>query len=290
MNRSIILIALIFVVGMLLFISPGMTASGNMQANMSAAQPHPSQLQVTSHIPGKNQELFLPSNNSNIQMYPDWNISIYASQSFSITVNGKILNSGSGPIEIHENMSLYKTVNMNITIGTTTYHYSNIQIIGLPPQIAIYSVSAISHYTGQSQYLTAHPGQSGTLMYPIWEITMLASNNVSYSIRDNGLKIASGHILGKKTIEFNVSGNTTSVTVSLGSHIYNFNNELIARVPLQKYYAPPAPPLIYSLAQYERGLIVAAISSFMSFGIGIVIIGKYVREKEATQASMIWRP
>ncbi len=283
------LFALVIIPLFLLLFIPSSSAAPHNSIETPAVSVPPA-IVIVSHIAGENQELYLPENSSNIQMYPLWNISIYSSSHFSIEVNNKILYTGIGPYDLSANMSLYPVVNMNITIGKTVYSYKDIEIVGIPPQIAICSVSISSVYPGQSQHLTVASGQSGALMYPDWTIHMLSSNNVTYSIYDNGVIISTGRFVGALNVPLKISGNVTSVIVQLGTHIYNFKNENIARVPLKKYYAPPTPPLIFDMYQYERGIALAVLASFLSLFASMIIIRKYVREKEATKASLIWRP
>ncbi len=259
-------------------------------SSMASTVPVPPSIVITSHIAGESQELYLQENSSGIEMYPIWNISIYQAQSYTISVDGKVLYAGQGPISLSENMSTYSSLDMNITVGKTVYSYLDVKIIGIPPKEAIYSVTISSVYPGQNQHLTVSPGQSGVLMYPDWTVHMLSSNNVTYSIYMNGVEVSTASFVGSLNVPLKISGNTTSVIVQLGSHIYNFKNENIARVPLKKYYAPPTPPLIFDMYQYERGIALAVLASFLSLFVSMINVRKYIREKEATKASLIWRP
>ena len=283
------LLALVIIPLFLLLFIPSSSAAPHNSIEDPAASVPPAIIMV-SHIAGENQELYLPENSSGMEMYPLWNISIYQSQSYTISVNGKILYTGQGPISLSENMSTYSSLDMNISVGKTTYSYHNIRIIGIPPKEAIYSVSISSVYPGQDQHLSASPGQTGILMYPDWTVHMLSSNDVKYSIYVNGVEVSTASFVGSLSVPLKISGNTTSVIVQLGSHIYNFKNENIARVPLKKYYAPPTPPLIFDMYQYERGIALAVLASFLSLFVSMINVRKYIREKEATKASLIWRP
>lgn len=233
---------------------------------------------VTSHIPNEHEILYLPENSSGLNMYPIWNISILNSGAFAISVNGKVLTSGSGPITVSENMSSYRIANMTITSGSTNYVYSDISIIGLPPEISIYSVAIVSHYPGQNQYLAVPEGKSGALTYPVWDINITSSNNVPYSIYENGVDIYHGTILGSRNFQLNITGNSTSVIVSLGGHIFNFKNELVAHVPVQQYYAPKPPALVYSVVQYELGIAKAFVASIFAIVISLFSVRKFLKE------------
>ena len=63
-------------------------------------------------------------------------------------------------------------------------------------------------------------------MYPHWIVTMQSSQNVSYSLYVNGQELMSGYVYGSKTVEFNVSGSSASVTIGLGSQVYKFPKEI----------------------------------------------------------------
>ena len=249
-------------------------------------------LEITTHINHEDEILSLPVNTSNVNEYPCWNITIYKALSYKITVDNKIMLTGVGPENTDLNLSYYinKYIDVNITIGNVIYHYKNIKIVGLPPQVGIEYVTVISYYPGQSQYLYLFSNRSGELVYPNLEIYLFSSFYLPFEVYDDGIKIDSGHILGSKTIYYNVTGNTTSLIITLGTHIYNYKNEPVARVPLRKYYAPKPAPLIYNIYQYEKGIALTILASFLSLFTSMIVIRKFVREKEATRASMIWRP
>lgn len=242
-------------------------------ASTAPVSPH---IIITSHVKGENELLYLPQNGTALNMYPLWNISILTSQSFIISINAKQVSSGAGPINIQENMSLYKTVDMNVTLGSTVYHYSDISIIGIPPQIGFYQVSIDSSFPGQTEYLSVKPGYSGELTYPDWNISMFASSNTSYKIYENGLVVASGTVLGKQSYDLNITGNSTSVIVVLGTHIYDYKGELVAHVPISQYYKPKPPALVATALDvalsFARGIIIV----FLSLISGMFLARKYI--------------
>lgn len=269
-------ILLLLPILLLLLVVPMHSIVGSISPGVST--PGRPDVIVTSHIPNEHEILYLPENSSGLNMYPIWNISILNSGAFAISVNGKVLTSGSGPITVSENMSSYRIANMTITSGSTNYVYSDISIIGLPPEISIYSVAIVSHYPGQNQYLAVPEGKSGALTYPVWDINITSSNNVPYSIYENGVDIYHGAILGSRNFDLNVTGNTTSVIVSLGGHIFNFKNELVAHVPVQQYYAPKPPALVYSVVQYELGIAKAFVASIFAIVISLFSVRKFLKE------------
>ena len=269
----IIILISLALLGMVYSGSTSQASNPDIAAASSPVSPH---IIITSHINNEKQFLYLPENSTDLEMYPLWNISILTSQSFTISINGKQVSSGSGPISISENMSLYKTVDVNITLGSTVYHYSDISIIGIPPQIAFYQVSVESSFPGQTEYLAVKPGYSGELTYPDWNISMFASSNTSYKIYENGLVVASGTVLGKQSYDLNITGNTTSVIVVLGTHIYDYKGELVAHVPISQYYKPKPPALVATALDvalsFARGIIIV----FLSLISGIFLARKYI--------------
>ena len=269
----IIILISLALLGMVYSGSTSQASNPDIAAASSRVSPH---IIITSHINNEKQFLYLPENSTDLEMYPLWNISILTSQSFTISINGKQVSSGSGPISISENMSLYKTVNVNITLGSTVYHYSDISIIGIPPQIAFYQVSVESSFPGQTEYLAVKPGYSGELTYPDWNISMFASSNTSYKIYENGLVVASGTVLGKQSYDLNITGNTTSVIVILGTHIYDYKGELVAHVPISQYYKPKPPALVATALDVALSFARGVIIVFLSLISGIFLARKYI--------------
>ncbi len=236
-------------------------------------------LGITTSMPHSNDIRDLPLNDSNIQEYPLWNITFYTSQHFSIEVGNKVMETGTGPISINLNLSTYesKYINVNVTVGSIIYHFKNIKITGLPPEVGIQYASVISYMPGQNQYLYAFENHS-VQMYPDWEIYLFSSFYRSYSIFENGRLIESGNIVGSKTIYLNVTGPTVSVDVSIGPHLYKYPDESIASEPLDKLYQKTPPPLVYTVQQYEYGLLKAFVASLFAFLISVLSVKKYVTE------------
>ena len=244
--------------------------------------PNSPALIVTSSI---NKEiLYLPENSSHLNMFYKWNITELSSKAFSIAVNGIVVSTGAGPITVSENMSKYSEVNVTIKVGTTVYSYSDISIIGVPPKIGIFNVLVTSQYPGQDQTLAVKQGVSGQLTYPEWTILLESSDNESYSVYENGLLVDSGHVLGSRTIDLNITGNSTSIIVSLGNHIFNYKNELVAHIPISKYYAPKPPALVATALDVAlslaRGMVIVILS---------VISGMFLARK-AVMAKMDSEP
>jgi hypothetical protein len=246
----------------------------------------PPALSVTSHI--GHEILYLPENSSNLDMFYIWNITIFQNKAFTISVYGITVSTGAGPISISENVSKYTEVNVTIKIGSTTYSYSDISIIGVPPQIGIYNVIVTSTYPGQDQTLAVKQGVSGQLTYPKWNILLESSNNESYSIYDNGLLINSGHVLGSKNIDLNITGNTTSVIISLGTHIFNYKNELVAHIPISQYYKPKPPPLVATALDVAISFVRGIVIVFLAILSGMMLSRRYIMAKKDMEPQRRW--
>ena len=243
---------------------------------------------ITTSMPHSNDIRDLPLNDSNIQEYPLWNITFYTSQHFSIEVGNKVIETGTGPISINLNLSTYesKYINVNITVGSTIYHFTSIQITGLPPEVGMQYASVISYMPGQNQYLYAFENHS-VQMYPDWEIYLFSSFYLPFSIYEDGRLIESGHLVGSKTIYLNVTGSTVSVDITIGSHMYKYPDESIASEPLDKLYQKTPPPLVYTVAQYEEGLAKAFVASAFAILIALFTAKKYLIEKERREVMRI---
>ncbi|MGP6220972.1 hypothetical protein [Caldiplasma sukawensis] len=237
-----------------------------------------------------NEELYVPVNSSGQMVYPDWHIYLYGSGSFKLIVNGSIIESGystsSYKFSYVWNLPGGSYANATLIFGSISYSFNDV-ITGPLSNRIIESVSVSSYCPGQDQFLTVSPGTSGALMYTHWILNMQSSQNVSYSLYVNGQDLMNGYVYGSKTVDFNVSGSTATVTIGLGSKIYKFPNELIASVPIQKYYGPKPPSLAYTVAEYEMGIARAFVASFFSVLIGILSVRKWVIEREKREVRIL---
>jgi hypothetical protein len=241
----------------------------------------PPEVSVTSRI--GHEILSLPENSSNLDMFYEFNITIFSPQAFTISVNGNTVSSGSGPISISENMSKYSEVNMTVRIGSTPYSYSHISIIGVPPRVGIENVIVTTTYPGQDQTLAVKQGVSGQLTYPEWSIILESSSNETYSIYEDGLLVDSGHVLGSKTIDLNVTGNTTSIIVGMGTHVFNFKHEMVAHEPVSQYYKAKPPELVATALDvalsFARGMIIV----FLAFVSGLFLARPWVVARKESE-------
>ena len=263
---------------------------GNLPA-VSASNGSTSQhVSIYSTFSGKNEELYVPVNSSGILVYPDWHIWLYGSGSFTFSSNGTTIETGASLGSYDFSYTFPgpsgSTANATLVFQGITYSFSD-TIIGPLSHHVIESVSVSSSYPGQDQFLTLSPGISGGLMYPHWVATLQSSENESYSILVNGQQIDSGTVVGTKTVDFNVTGNATSVSIGLGTHVYKYPDEIISTVPIQKYYGPKPPTLQYTFAEYEFGIIKAFIASLFAVVIASFSVRKWVVEHEKREVRLI---
>ena len=245
---------------------------------------------VYSTLNGGNQDLYVPVNSSGDQVYPDWHIYLYGSGHFSFRMNGSTVESGDSlgafNFSYTWNLPAGSYANATLIFAGTTYTFSDI-LTALLSNKSIESVTVSSSYPGQDQFLTVSSGTSGALMYPHWIVSLKSTQNESYSIYVNGQEILSGYVFGSKTVDFNVSGSSASVIIGLGSKVYKYPKELIATIPIQKYYGPKPPSLAYTVAQYEMGIAKAFVASFFGIIISILTARKYVIEHRKREVRVL---
>ena len=237
-----------------------------------------------------NEDLYVPVNSTGVTVYPDWHVYLYGSGSFSFAVNGTAVESGVSlgvfNFTYVWNLPGGSSASAVLVFQGVSYSFADI-ITGPLSNQAIESVSVSSSYPGQDQFLTVAPGTSGALMYPDWSVTMQSTQNVSYSIYLNGQELMSGHVYGSRTVDFNISGSSATVTIGLGNGIFKFPNELVATIPIQKYYGPQPPSLQYTFSQYEYGIARAFVASFFAIMIALFTARKYLLEKERREVIRI---
>jgi hypothetical protein len=260
-----------------------------MPAAYASAPPSP-HVTVYSTYGSSNQDLYVPVNSSGIQVYPDWHVYLYGQGSFDFSINGSTVESGVSlgvfNFSYTWNLPGGAYANATLTFQGVSYRFSDI-ITGPLSNRVIQSVTVSSSYSGQDQFLTVSAGTSGALMYPHWIVSLKSTQNESYSIYVNGQEILSGYVYGSKTVDFNVSGSSASVIVGLGSKVYKYPKELIATIPIQKYYGPKPPALQYTLAEYEYGIARAFVASAFAILISLFTARKYLLEKERREAIRI---
>ena len=257
---------------------------------LSYAQSPSPHVQIFSTFGSSSQELFVPVNSSSTDVYPDWHIFLFGTGSFTFSVNGTVVETGQSVSDYNLtydfNVPGNTRVNASLQFMGTTYSFSDI-IVGPLSSHPVTSVQVSSSMKGQNQFLSVKPGQSGVLMYSNWTITMISSQESNYEIYLGGSLQKNGTIAGTDTVFLNITGSSASVTVQIGSNVYHFDNEIIARVPLQKYYGPKPPPLQYTLSEYEYGIARAFVASAFAIIIALLTARKYLLEKERREVVRI---
>ena len=229
------------------------------------------QLQVYTSIGNQQEYLYVPVNSTGVNAFPVWHIDVTGGD-YKIYVDGNVSTSGIGPYIVTLNLSGYSKVTVGVTIGSTTYSFTNETILQSQPTTSIGDVFIYSTMKGQQQELTVLPGQSGMLMYQNWTVELGTSSSEQYSIFVGSQIASSGTVNGQKDIFLNFSKGPVTVTVGLGNHLYNFTNELIATVPLNKYYAPPGPTLIASAGVVAEAVAVGGVVFSIFIVIGATVI------------------
>lgn len=132
-------------------------------------------------------------------------------------------------------------------------------------------VTAYTVFPGQTDPLTALANASGLLLYPTWVLTLVADPAASYAVYVNDLEIAAGSVAGIRTLTFNVTGATASVSVGLGGAVYSFPSEYVLTVPVGSYYSNPPQPLVATLGEvlYAQADVFAAFG--LAMGVGFLV-------------------
>ncbi len=243
---------------------------------------------IYSSIPGGSQYLYVPDNSSGIQAYPDWTITFLQPGSYRIVYNGSTLDSGNA-VPGYSLSHVFHSGQISIYIlqDGSNYTFSNISIVGQLSSTVTQYVSVVSSFSGQNQYLSVIPGQQGVLMYEDWNLSMYSSINASYSVQVNSQMQYQGFILGHRYIHLTFTSSPVSVIVTIGSQSFRFPDEIITTVPLEHYYGPKPPPLVYTIPEYEAGIEKAFAASVFAILISILSVRKYVIEKEKREVQIV---
>ena len=266
--------------------------AANSSATIPNAGPTPASaiqpILVLSSISGGAQELYVPLNSTGIEAYPDWNVTFLQPGSYSIVYNGSLLESGSATsgYTISHDFPMH-TISVCILFAGSNYSFSHVNIIGQLSSTVTQYASVMSSFPGQNQYLSALPGQQGVLMYGNWNLSMYSSINSSYSVTVDSHVQYQGFILGHRHVSLNFSVSPVTVFITIGSRTFSFPDEIITTVPLQHYYGPKPPPLIYTAAQYESGLEKAFAASVFAILISILSVRKFVIEREKREVQVV---
>ena len=243
---------------------------------------------IYSSIPGGSQYLYVPDNSSGIQAYPDWTITFLQSGSYRIVYNDSTLDSGNAVPGYSLNHVFHSgQISIYILQDGSNYTFSDISIVGQLSSTVTQYVSVVSSFSGQNQYLSVIPGQQGVLMYEDWNLSMYSSINASYSVQVNSQMQYQGFILGHRYIHLTFTSSPVSVIVTIGSQSFRFPDEIITTVPLEHYYGPKPPPLVYTIPEYEAGIEKAFAASVFAILISILSVRKYVIEKEKREVQIV---
>ena len=249
------------------------------------------QVLIFSTLLGNNQLLYVPVNSTGIQVYPYWNISLYGTGQYGFFVNNNEIKTGFiggyGNFQYEFNRSV-PTINAKLVYNGITYTFSNLTMDGALTDRSTQSIQISSYYPGQNQFLTVKPGTQAALMYPDWIVSMSSNFNESYEIFVNGQNVSKGSVLGSRTIEFNVSQKIANVTVVFGNSKYQYNHEIIASIPLQKYYGPAPAKDTYTNSEVENLLIDAFISTVFALSVAILVVYRFISSRRKRRAEMIF--
>ena len=111
-------------------------------------------------------------------------------------------------------------------------------------------------------YLFVPANSTGVLVYPVWHAVVTSSAAAPYAIYVGGLEIASGSVLGTKTLTFNVTGPTVTVLIGFAGVTYQYRDETVASVSVQQYYGSTPSPLLYTAQQFEQALTTAQAQEY----------------------------
>ncbi len=111
-------------------------------------------------------------------------------------------------------------------------------------------------------YLFIPLNSTGVLTYSTWHVDMASSVSAPYSIYLGGLEIASGNVLGAKTVSFNGSGSQATMLVGFSGTTYHFTDEIVASVPVSQYYGSTPSPLLYTAQEFEQALTTAQAQEY----------------------------
>lgn len=290
MHKAVLSIFIGLSVALILFSLPAVPSghlinSGHYTNDIST--PVSSHVQIYSTYPGSPQyEIYVPLNSSGFAVYPIWHIFLYGNGAFTLSVNGTQVESGysSGVYNLSYTFSGQSADAVLIFNGKYTFHDS---ISSELTDHNIQSVQVYSSYPGQAQFLTVQNGVSGALMYTYWTAILQSTQNVTYSIYVGGQSLASGSFVGTKTIKFNVTGSSATVTIGVGKEVYRYPSELISSVPIQKYYAPKPPALVYTVTEYEYGIARAFVASLFAVLVLLLSVRKLVMERNKREVHIL---
>ncbi len=239
---------------------------------------------------GNSSFLSVPLNSSGANVFTNWAITFLENGSYSISYNGSTVMTGYADAGQVVNQSfpapVGKQFSVSITFRGTSYTFHDIAQDSVS-FASTQSVTVVTSYPGENQFLAVSSGQQGVLLYPNWKITIMADFPENFSIMENGGLVKSGTVQGTLAIPLILNSSTVSIQISVGGKVYSFDHEIITSIPIQKYYGPPPPSLEYTLSEYEYGIARAFVASTFAIMISLFTARKYLLEREKREAIRI---
>lgn len=255
---------------------------------ISHVSPH---VEVFSSCLEGNQYLFVPLNSSGISVFPYWQIYLFGTGNFKLTVNNSVAESGISVNSVHISYTWNESKGNRtfavLQFNGVNYTFRDIISGPLNDQV-IESVFVRSTLQGQNQVLAAETNVSGDLMYPTWEVQMQSTENLNFSIYVNGKEITQGSVLGSRNVTFNVSGYSVSVEIILGQKTYSYPNELISSIPISRYYGPRPPPLVATALDVAIAFVRGIVIVFLAILSGMLLSRRYIMAKKDMEPQRRW--
>lgn len=159
--------------------------------------------------------------------------------------------------------------------------------LGANESTAVSTLSVYTTYPGQNQYLALPANASGVIIYPHWVVTLVSSQNQTFSIYVSGLEITQGASIGVHVVDFDVVGDVVNVSIGFGGVSYHYDHEFLSNVPLSSYYSsPPAPPVATAL-QVTFDELAIAFAFVLSLAGAMFTARKTVIEKKKRQIQVV---
>lgn len=253
-------------------------------APATASASAPQQVFLITTQQGANSSLAIPLNSSGATAFPVTTASFFGVGNFRIIAGNLTLESGYVNGQYSLTFSLPSgIINLTVAFGSAIYHAYNLTVLTAIGTSHFQEAYVVSTLQGQNQQLFAYPGQVGLIMYPVWNITLVSSTTAAYSVYVGGRNVSAGTFVGIKNVVVDINTTTGSATVGIGNRTYLFSNLAISQEPLQKRYAPPVPPNLYTqafLELFQVKTIVAAVLLFMAALLAIGGVTKSQMDRE----------
>lgn len=243
-----------------------------MAGSSNAATPQIVSLTTTE--PGINSSLAIPLNSSGATAFSVVTATFVGSGSFHILAGNLTLESGYVSNYYNVTFTLpLGSVNLTVIFGNLKEHAYDLNVVREIGTKQFQEVYVVSTLTNQTQQLFAYPGQTGLIMYPLWNITLVSSIPQTYAVYVGGRNVSSGTFVGIKNVVVDLNTSTGSALVGIGNRTYQFTNLPISQEPLQKKYAPPVPPNLYTQAFLELFQVKTIVAAVLLFMAALLVMG-----------------